>query len=55
MSNNTTVKVDSELKAEYENLFEELHGVQPKTSTFLNKELREEIEELKKELKKKKK
>ncbi len=53
MSNKTTVKVDSELKAEYEKLFEEVHGVQPKTSSFLDNELKAEIEDLKKKLKKK--
>lgn len=51
----TTVKVDAELKAEYETLFEEVHGVKPVTSSLLDKCMKEEIEKLTVELRKKKK
>lgn len=50
----TTMKVDAELKAEYEKLFEKLNGVKPVTSSFIDNTLEKEIEKLKKELSKKK-
>jgi hypothetical protein len=55
MSNKTTVKVDADIKAEYETLFEQVHGVKPVTSSLLDNCMREEIDNLKKELSKKKK
>jgi predicted transcriptional regulator len=44
----TTVKVDSDLKARYERLFEDVHGVKPVTSSMIDKTLEKEIEKLEK-------
>lgn len=51
----TTVKVDADKKARYEELVKQVIGVKPKTSDFVDSALDEEIARLERELSKKKK
>lgn len=50
-----SVKVDSDLIAEYKLLFEQCSGYKPTMSRVMDKLMKDEIERLKKELSKKKK
>ena len=54
MAEKTTVKVDQDIKNRYEELSKELYGAKLSVSDKLETTLLKEIEEMKKELKKKK-
>lgn len=55
MSTDTSIRIDRKLKEDFEEKFEQLHGVKPQTSSLVEKTIKDKINELDEKLEEEKK